>query len=470
MSNFKKKPTKIKYLTSVQTVDEMHRHKIQEFEEKKKSVPEKKAILETKIKELNDLQNLKIFKQENIKKKSKLKTEIEMLREEIKENESNNGIKEYYAKTEKVLLDYYTITNGVYYNIENKKEEIDLPNKKIKHEDTKNVEISDSLIKLNLLSQSSRKVKKPVKKRNIIYTEQKKSSSILSFLNKNNIDNTNITNKNNDNSNNNININNNNNNENKKDEIINRATLQDKFFMLVDDLYICTHIKTNPIVKCLNCNIDKYLNNAEGSYICVKCGDTEATTIIENENSKEMQNDKPKYPYKKINHLKEKLNQLQSRETAEISDDIYNFILNELKKTKIRRDKCTPPDIRKILKKYKLTECYEHLQQIYCKISGSPPIILTRETEELIIFLFNKIQKPYQKHRPKNKSNFLNYSYVLHKLFIKIGKPEYCKYFKLLTNKDKLMEQDKIWAKICADENWEYVSSFKPLKLSNNFY
>jgi len=170
-------------------------------------------------------------------------------------------------------------------------------------------------------------------------------------------------------------------------------------------------------VICLRCNIEKTLFSSEGCYICQKCGETEHTvieiehTVMENENNnhKETNYEKQKYLYKKINHLKEKLNQLQSKETTDVPDEIYEMILNNLKKKRLRPEFATPADIKTILRKNRQTNYYEHLQQIYCKITGTQQITLARDIETTIIDMFQAMQEPFQKHRPDDRSNFLSY-------------------------------------------------------------
>ena len=120
---------------------------------------------------------------------------------------------------------------------------------------------------------------------------------------------------------------------------------------------------------------------------------------------------------------------------------------------------CWPCDIKKILKKNKLHDYYEHLQQLYCIISGKPPITLTREIEEKLISMFNDMQDSFKRHKPQGRSNFLNYSYTLNRLFNILDMPEHSKFFNLLKSKDKLKDQDNVWKKICADMNWDYLKS-----------
>jgi DNA-directed RNA polymerase subunit F len=254
---------------------------------------------------------------------------------------------------------------------------------------------------------------------------------------------------------------NNENDEKNNKTILNKASLQEQYLILVDKNYACEKIKMKKPIFCTQCKIEKRLFQSEGSYKCIECGETE-DVIMESEipSHADLSNEKQKYPYKKINHLKEKLSQFQSKESIDVPDDICSIIKAELKKKRIKFKDCTPKNIRAILKKYRLTIYYEHLQQIYCKISDSEPITLSRDIEETIINMFQSMQESFHKHRPPNRSNFLSYSYVLNKLFRILGMPKHANYFSLLKSKDKLREQDSIWAKICKDQSWKFYSSF----------
>ena len=245
------------------------------------------------------------------------------------------------------------------------------------------------------------------------------------------------------------------------DTITNRATLQEKYLMIIDKNYACTKVKNSKIIMCLNCNVEKTVFQSEGYIACKKCGEVEHT-IMENDcqNYNDPNGEKQKYPYKKINHLKEKLNQFQSKETADVPQIVYDKIYLELKKKRIKNEKVIPLDIKAILKKYRFTNYYEHLQQIYCKISGSQPVTLSRNIEENIANRFQSIQDSFQTHCPKNRSNFLSYSYVLNKLFRIMGYEKHSNFFGLLKSKEKLRDQDNIWMKICKDMAWEFHSSF----------
>ena len=71
--------------------------------------------------------------------------------------------------------------------------------------------------------------------------------------------------------------------------------------------------------------------------------------------------------------------------------------------------------------------------------------------------LFMDIQRPYSKHCPQSRVNFLNYYYVLYKMCQLLGETKYLPYFPMLKDKVKRIEQDEIWKKICNELNWEFI-------------
>ena len=73
--------------------------------------------------------------------------------------------------------------------------------------------------------------------------------------------------------------------------------------------------------------------------------------------------------------------------------------------------------------------------------------------------MFDKIQEPFEKHCPKDRINFLSYSYVLHKFFQLLELDDYVKCFPLLKSRTKLRIQDEIWKKICEDCMWQFYPS-----------
>ena len=166
------------------------------------------------------------------------------------------------------------------------------------------------------------------------------------------------------------------------------------------------------------------------------------------------------YAYKKINHLNEILNQFQAKESTIIPEDVMNEVICEVKKRRIQNiAELTEKDMREILKKLNRSKYYEHAAHILSRLNGNPPPTITPEIEEKIRAMFQEIQSPFLIYCPDDRTNFLSYSYILYKFFELLELDEYKAYFSLLKSRDRLIEHDVIWKKICESLRWEFIQS-----------
>jgi len=211
---------------------------------------------------------------------------------------------------------------------------------------------------------------------------------------------------------------------------------------------------------CKNCSSNTYQDTAAGVNICYGCGLTEANTvsITPEWNVSETHEFIKPYSYKRTNHFKEWITQIQGREGTNIPDDVINMIICEIKKERLTdKSLITYYKVKEFLKKLKLNKYYEHIPNIIHRITGNKQLIISQELENKLLDMFNKIQDPFAKHCPKERKNFLSYSYTLYKFFELLDKKHYLIYFPLLKSREKLFEQEKIWTLICKDLNWEFM-------------
>jgi len=219
-------------------------------------------------------------------------------------------------------------------------------------------------------------------------------------------------------------------------------------------------IYTNELF-CFTCKISKEINYKEALAVCRKCGSASAYQDSDtcNEFSEEIEVLSP-FSYKRINHFKEWISMLLARESSSPPEETINKLLLELKKDCVRsRDQVTPERIRGYLKKLGLNKQYEHTSSIIHKICGTSPPNISKELESQLIFMFESMQGPYEKHKPPNRKNFLSYAYVLHKLCEILGQTHLLKSFPLLKSREKLCEQDITMRLICADLGWPFYPS-----------
>jgi hypothetical protein len=217
----------------------------------------------------------------------------------------------------------------------------------------------------------------------------------------------------------------------------------------------------DPHGMCEVCDKEMTFSANEALFFCDSCGHQEFVLI---DSDKPSYKDPPRevtyYAYKRINHFNEWLAQFQAKESTEIPEDVFQAILEELKKERITNpETIKPTKVREILKKLKCTNFYEHVPYILNRINGKNAPVMSREVEEKLRFMFKEIQSSFVKHCPKNRSNFLSYSYVLYKFCELLELDDYLQCFPLLKNRDKLYNQDKIWQLICKDLSWEFIRS-----------
>jgi len=219
--------------------------------------------------------------------------------------------------------------------------------------------------------------------------------------------------------------------------------------------------ETDSYGECPECDKEMVFSANEAIFTCTECGFQQFILI---DSDKPSYKDPPRevsyYAYKRINHFNEWLAQFQAKESTEIPQEVYEAICTELKKERILDYRTlSRQKVREILKKLKFNKYYEHVPHIINRLNGCSAPVMSREVEEKLRYMFKEIQPSFQKNCPKDRSNFLSYSYVLYKFCELLDLDEYLPSFPLLKNRDKLYIQDKIWELICRDLQWQFIRS-----------
>ena len=267
-------------------------------------------------------------------------------------------------------------------------------------------------------------------------------------------------------------------------EVSSKNKLLNTFFKIKQDdtLNMLNQTKNNNIVHKYLCNIDDIFLDVnsfvcqtdicqycykgelipledEGILICNNCS-RNIPYLIENE--KPSYKEPPKevcfYAYKRINHFKEILAQFQGKETTQIPPEVIENIKLQIKKERIELEQITNQKTKEILKKLGFNKYYEHIPFIKDKLGIKPPV-MSPELEEILCNLFIELQSPYSKYCPDDRVNFLNYYYTAYKLCELLGETQYLQDFPMLKDREKRVEQDQIWKKICEELDWEFIST-----------
>ncbi len=211
---------------------------------------------------------------------------------------------------------------------------------------------------------------------------------------------------------------------------------------------------------CESCNKGELISqDEEGILICNndRCAKF-VTYIIDGSkpSNKEPPNEVSYTAYIRLNHFKEILAQFQAKETTQIPDEVISQIKNRIKKERITDYSLINYDVmRDLLRKLGLNKYFEHIQYINSLFGIKPPV-MNEELHETLCILFIEIQKPWAVHCPANRTNFFNYTYTLYQLCVLLDQTQYLPYIPMMKDREKQLEQDMIWKKVCKSLDWQF--------------
>mgnify|MGYP003705796325 CR=1 FL=1 len=238
----------------------------------------------------------------------------------------------------------------------------------------------------------------------------------------------------------------------------NNQTIIQKYLSNIDTNFLDVDKYVYPTDICKSCYKGELIPiEDEGVMICNECSNSVKYLI---ENDKPSYKEPPKevcfYAYKKINHFKEILSQFQGKETTQIPAEVIENLKLQIKKERINLTDLTYYKCKDLLKKLGYNKYYEHINFIKNKL-GIQPVLISQELEKTLCNFFMEIQYPYAKHCPDYRVNFLHYYYVVYKLFELLDQIIYLEHIPMLKDREKLIEQDSIWKKICDELDWEFI-------------
>ena len=220
---------------------------------------------------------------------------------------------------------------------------------------------------------------------------------------------------------------------------------------------------------CPACGGRKLVVAAEAAQVCDNCGlaETVLGTALDPHvanGPREMTDCAYPLPhssmYKRINHFNETLTQIQGQERTAIPQELLDTLKAQFKKYRVEdTSKVTAQMVRQELKKMRLVKYYEHAHQIANTIAKRQAVAIPLDVQEKLRVMFQQIQEPFNSIRPQGRSNFLSYSYTIHKFLQLLGRQDLTAHFPLLKSRTKLFQQDSMWRDICQIMNWPFVPS-----------
>ena len=209
---------------------------------------------------------------------------------------------------------------------------------------------------------------------------------------------------------------------------------------------------------CIDCNVVKTIDYERLTLVCTKCGLCEYYPVYVTSYNHTMQPSRRKCIYKRSDNFKVIPNQFFYDGKRVVPDDIMKTIRDEIhNETNVLYNYTIPimiPILECILKRNELSMYKDSIYFIYFKLSGGSSSHITTKEYNTILNTFNVISSIYDKYKPNDRKSFLNYSFLLKKLLIMLGKVEYAKYIPQLKTHSKQKELERVWELITKDREW----------------
>ena len=209
---------------------------------------------------------------------------------------------------------------------------------------------------------------------------------------------------------------------------------------------------------CLDCKLRKIVDYERSILVCTKCGVFEYYPVYVQSYNHTMRYSRRKCIYKRSDNFKTILNQFFYGGNRVVPDDIMETIRDEIHdETNILYNYIIPltiPILECILKRNKMIKYKNSIYFIYFKLKSQPLPYITITEKDMMLNMFNVVSSTYDKYKPKGRKSFLNYSFVLKKLLIMLGKVEYTKYIPKLKTDSKQKELERVWELITKDPEW----------------
>ena len=209
---------------------------------------------------------------------------------------------------------------------------------------------------------------------------------------------------------------------------------------------------------CIDCNLEMLIDYEKSTLVCTKCGLFEYYPVHVQSYNHTMRYSRRKCIYKRYDNFKVIINQFFYGGKRVVPDDIIETIRNEI----CNRDNIlynytiplTIPILECILKRKKMMKYKNSIYFIFFKLKSQTLPYITITEKDMMLNMFNVLSNIYDKYKPKGRKSFLNYSFVLKKLLIMLGKVEYVKYIPQLKTNSKQKELERIWELITKDPEW----------------
>lgn len=266
---------------------------------------------------------------------------------------------------------------------------------------------------------------------------------------------------------------------NRKDNIANiqysKENIENEKYEILDEYYdiakkyiqIKSYKKETPQRYICDCgNLNNY-SESHNKIICNDCSSVHSVQSIQTSfKDIDRVNLSQKYKYKKKVHFRDTVNQYQGKQNKRIEPNIYKileeqFLIHNLVNIEAntyheKYGNITKEHIYMFLFETDNSNYYEDINMIHTHFTGIPCPDIS-DIEYLLYEDFDKVVDAYESLEDIVRIHFLNGQYILYQLLrrrkIKVKESD----FDILKTRERLVEHDEIYQKICMKLEWTFL-------------
>ena len=250
--------------------------------------------------------------------------------------------------------------------------------------------------------------------------------------------------------------------ENKKHEIL------DEFYEIAKKYIPIKSYKKETSQKYIcNCGNKTNYTEKQNKIICNECSHVHCVQSIQTSfKDIDRVNLSQKYKYKKKVHFRDTVNQYQGKQNKKIEPEIFKilenqFLIHNLINTESKNDyekysNITKEHIYMFLFETNNSNYYEDINMIHTHFTGIPCPDISH-IEHLLYEDFDRVVDAYETLEDIDRIHFLNGQYILYQLLrrrkFKVKESD----FDILKTRERLVEHDVIYQKICMKLEWTFL-------------
>lgn len=232
---------------------------------------------------------------------------------------------------------------------------------------------------------------------------------------------------------------------------------QDKYFE--QDIINLLKQDVNENDMCIKCKLLCKQLLSSGEFVCTNCGYMDDITIdTEKPSYKSQNNENTYYVFKRENHFENWLLKIQGIENFNILQNEIQLIKDRIKRKNIQI--INAKNLKDVLKELNMNKYYDHIQFVINILNENTDNskIIPENTLAQIKNMFQQIHNTFLIIKPKDRHNFINYPYIIFKIFELLELDQFLENIPKL-QRNSLKKLDKFWKEICNQLNWEFYPS-----------